>query len=137
MSKTKRGHSILNNPGPGSYNADFQHQFATNGPETFGSTEIRNSYLNRNVMNCPFVESSYMKSPPVGHYSKSLAARKSNRIHGAMINQNQLPVPPPNGAINTITDGEKDYSRNAVNQYLNEENTESVEALKKGGFNTS
>lgn len=37
MSKTKRGHSSSETPGPGSYNVDYNHQFSKNTRANFGS----------------------------------------------------------------------------------------------------
>lgn len=80
VSKTKRGHSISEVPGPGSYNVEYKHEISKNVPANFGSGCHRNTDVYRNNVNLPFTDPSYLENPPVGYYSQTKLKERLNRI---------------------------------------------------------
>ena len=80
VSKTKRGHSISNIPGPGSYNSEYKHVVSKNTPANFGSSQERITNVIRNDVNLPFNDPSYIEVPPVGHYGQPRLKTQLNRI---------------------------------------------------------
>lgn len=71
MSKTKRGHSLSSNPGPGSYNAEYRHEINKNTPANFGSSCPRSDIISNKQT---------LEYPPVGYYNKPQLKNQLNRI---------------------------------------------------------
>lgn len=72
VSKTSRNgrFGMHMGPGPGAYNATFDHKYIKNLPQGFGSTTERNPLGNRNVMDSPFCDPTHIANPGVGAYGK-------------------------------------------------------------------
>ena len=80
VSTTKRITDKPSNvPGPGSYNAKFDHKFHKNIYDSFGSTSERKTDFNRSI-NLPFTDPTYMENPPVGHYSFKPGAKDRKKV---------------------------------------------------------
>lgn len=62
-------------PGPGSYETDFNYKIEVKGPNTFGTTALRNLSLNR-TLKSPFCDSTSINNPGVGQYLKSNKFKK-------------------------------------------------------------
>lgn len=92
VSKTKRGYSVSDVPGPGSYDINYKHEINKNLPANFGSSVQRASEVYRHNVNYPFTDPTYMENPPVGHYGPLSNKVGLNRIKSMKTNLiNQKP----------------------------------------------
>lgn len=69
-SRTKRAERVRPSPGPGMYEAGYEHFYVKNNPEGFGSTTERNYLINRNIIDSPFTDPTNLENPGVGSYGK-------------------------------------------------------------------
>lgn len=92
ISKTKRGYSVSEVPGPGSYELNYRHEINKNIPSNFGSSVQRTAEVYRKNVNYPFTDPTYMENPPVGHYGHVSNKEGLNRIRSMKTNLvNQKP----------------------------------------------